>query len=316
MTQDLQSITHEINETLELMHKEKITLNRIRSTESLISDSHGRLDALKVQLIKEEKDLEKLQKFTISNIIHTFLRDKEAAEEKEISEVIQVKNQIDHLNFDLEDGERRLRRLNSELKGLDNLNKKYKDLLEDKAKIIEELYPMKWEEVQEINEDLEENSKIKIEVDEAISAGKKARSSAETIRTSLKKAEGWGTFDMLGGGLIATMAKRSHIDEAQDQLNYFRADLRSFSNELADVGKELSVDFNIGDFLRFADWFFDGFFVDWAVQSKISSALDQVIEVHDKINHLLSDLEIKEEKIKQRMTELNKNIETYIIDAI
>lgn len=52
--------------------------------------------------------------------------------------------------------------------------------------------------------------------------------------------------------------------------------LQSFRKELADVDQRLHLSLEIGDFLTFADYFFDGLIADWLVQSKIQDAKAQV----------------------------------------
>ena len=70
---------------------------------------------------------------------------------------------------------------------------------------------------------------------------------------------------MFGGGFISTMVKHSKMDQAKQNMEEARNDLRNFSRELNDVNMTCHLDIETGDFLSFADWFFDGFVVDWMV---------------------------------------------------
>ena len=45
-----------------------------------------------------------------------------------------------------------------------------------------------------------------------------------------------------------------------------------------------------GDFLSFADYFFDGFVADMLVQSKINDARRQVEDAIEKVNYILGQL--------------------------
>lgn len=129
------------------------------------------------------------------------------------------------------------------------------------------------------------------ELDEAIRAGHAVQQQIESIADSLDSAEGWGTWDVLGGGLISTMAKHSHLDDAQTSIEYLQELLSRFRTELADV----SLDANLGTistdgFLRFADYFFDGLIADWTVLSRIHSSQERVQELHEQIANILSIL--------------------------
>ena len=47
----------------------------------------------------------------------------------------------------------------------------------------------------------------------------------------------------------------------------------------------------MGDFLTFADYFFDGFAVDWMVQDRINKARNQVEEAIQRVEHALNQLQ-------------------------
>src|SRR5436190_664742 len=49
------------------------------------------------------------------------------------------------------------------------------------------------------------------EIREAIAAGEAVRASLEKVADALGSARKWGTWDMLGGGIVATSFKHSHI---------------------------------------------------------------------------------------------------------
>ena len=96
---------------------------------------------------------------------------------------------------------------------------------------------------------------------------------------------------MLGGGFISTMAKHSKMDRAKENLAKARSDLKSFSRELQDVNMACHLDIETGDFLSFADWFFDGFVVDWMVQDRINQASRQVEEAIHRVERILRQLQ-------------------------
>ena len=53
----------------------------------------------------------------------------------------------------------------------------------------------------------------------------------------------------------------------------------------------INLNIETGDFLSFADWFFDNFFVDWMVQDKINKARDQVRDAILKVENVMRELE-------------------------
>ena len=96
---------------------------------------------------------------------------------------------------------------------------------------------------------------------------------------------------MFAGGLISSLAKHSKMNQARQHMEQAKWDLRNFSEELKDVNMISHLDIETDDFLSFADWFFDGFFVDWMVQDRINTARDQVDEAIQRLKVILRELE-------------------------
>lgn len=125
---------------------------------------------------------------------------------------------------------------------------------------------------------------------EAVDAGYRALRSLQAAQDNLDSAKNWGLWDMFGGGLISTMLKQSKMDSAKQNMEQAKYDLREFSQELRDVSISYELDIETGDFLSFADWFFDGFFVDWMVQDRINKAREQVSEAIRQVEDILRRL--------------------------
>lgn len=126
---------------------------------------------------------------------------------------------------------------------------------------------------------------------EAVEAGRKALASLRQAQKDLDSAKNWGIWDMIGGGTFSTIIKHGKMDRAKQNMQEAKYALKSFSKELNDVNMALHLDIETGDFLSFADWFFDGFFVDWMVQNRIRQASAQVSEAIRRVEGVLKKLE-------------------------
>ena len=129
-----------------------------------------------------------------------------------------------------------------------------------------------------------------LEIREAVEAGERALRSLRDARSSLGSARGWGMVDMFGGRGLSGLIKHVKIGDARSSLNRAKADLDRFSRELSDVREIQGLDIEIGDFLTFADFFFDGFLADIMVQSKIRQAQDKIDNAIDRVETLLMKL--------------------------
>ena len=60
---------------------------------------------------------------------------------------------------------------------------------------------------------------------------------------------------------------------------------------LDDVNMACNLHIDTGDFLSFADYFFDGFVVDWMVQDRINNAKRQVEEAIRRTESIVNQLQ-------------------------
>ena len=72
-----------------------------------------------------------------------------------------------------------------------------------------------------------------------------------------------------------------------------KTDLKRFQRELKNVNIPLDLRMEVGSFLSFADFFFDGFVADYLVQSKISEAKEQVSDAIIRVEQILNELKRK-----------------------
>lgn len=128
------------------------------------------------------------------------------------------------------------------------------------------------------------------EIREAIDAGERALNSLQRAQDKLNSARSWGIVDLLGGGFVTSMIKHSRLEDAASYMEDAKRDLQSFQRELRDVDVPTNFRMEIGGFLTFADFFFDGVVADYLVQSKIVEARREVAEAVDRVSYLLSGL--------------------------
>ena len=147
------------------------------------------------------------------------------------------------------------------------------------------------------------------ELDEAICAGKDVGYALDQMIGQLDSAAGWGTWDILGGGMLATMAKHGRMNDAQNAAFQARQAISRFRTELADVSQLWVPDLQVGEFTSFADYFFDGLFVDLYIQDKIGTARRSAEETAAQVEDLLSQLRRERDRTAERAAELERERE-------
>lgn len=131
---------------------------------------------------------------------------------------------------------------------------------------------------------------IEKEKKEAYDAGNRALISLRRAKADLDSARTWGIFDIFGGGFLSTAIKHGKMSDAASEIEQAKWDLHNFSRELNDVTDLTGIDFGVGDFASFADFFFDGVLADFYVQSKINEARHQVNEAIWRVERVLDNL--------------------------
>ena len=239
---------------------------------------------------EEQEDVDKLEKGGLRSLLLSLTGDKEARLSQERREALAAKLQYDQAQRDLEDIDGRIRAVLGEKDSL-RIDRIRRDaLLEEKGELLKQMGGEAGARLTELDQRLDELESQRREVSEALFAGEGAEQALAAVLDSLDRAGDWGTWDLLGGGMLATMAKHEHLDDAQAGIGWAQQCLSRFRTELADVGHMEIPQVHIGEFATFADYFFDGLFADWFVQSRIHDAQDGVSEVHLHVLHALGRL--------------------------
>ena len=262
-------------------------LNELRKQKSILE---AKVEELSVQKVKEQLDVDRLERRSLSNYFYQVVGKLDEKLTKEKQEAYEAAVKYDAAYSELQAVEADIRAKELEYGKVRRCNERYQEVLKEKQEAVKLSGVPEAAEILRLEAQLTSLDVQLKELEEAISAGKRAEQIADSILESLSSAEGWGTWDLLGGGLIADMAKHSHLDEAQGLVERLQGALRKFKTELADVEIIADMQVNIDGFLRFADYFFDGLFADWSVMNKISDAQGQVGRVKNQIGTVLSKL--------------------------
>lgn len=272
----------------------------------------GQVEELAQIMAEEQEDVDRLEGRSLSALFYGLVGKKEDKLTKEQREAYAARVKHDAAARELARVEDDLRRCRSELEGLQGCEDRYQDLLAEKTQAVKQLGGQVSEDILRKEERIACLESEKKELREAMDAGKAALETTDQVLSSLDSAEGWGTWDIFGGGLIADMAKHSHLDDAQSAVEQLQARLRTFKTELADVTIHADLQVNIEGFLRFADYFFDGLFVDWAVLDRIHQSQDQVKETRNQICGVLNQLQLLMDQADQEDGETRAQIEALV----
>lgn len=274
-----------------MARKRKLSME-IRTLEDQRDTLSARVRQLKEETYKEQLDVDQLENFSAAKLLAQVMGNWEERLEKERSELYAAALRYDAARQELQAVEADLAARQEELSRLAGCEADYERLLELRARELRQDPQLpaarRLLALEERQAYLSAQSR---ELTEAIQAGYAALSDISAIQRTLSSAEGWGTWDVFGGGLISDIAKYSHLDDAQRQINGLQRSLSRFRTELSDVDIRADIQVEVDGFLRFADVFFDNIFTDWAVLDRIRRAQSQVRDAESAVRAILYRLE-------------------------
>ncbi|WP_211747683.1 hypothetical protein [Paenibacillus sp. Marseille-Q4541] len=296
----------ETNERLALLKEKGRLLHKWTSREENLLQLEKKTEELlynrKEHLVAEQKDVDQLLKTSLASLFYSVIGRKEERLEKEEKELLESKALYEEACHALQNTRKQLTEVRNEIAALhewQHWRQEYDQIMAAKQKSLAESDTF-------IQQCLEHEVMLKgqlKEVEEAEKAGHSVLDCLDEAEESLKSAGNWGTYDMLGGGMISTHIKHSRLDDAENHVHDAQLYLRKFQEELRDVDVILNSNFEIQGMLTFADYFLDGFFSDWLVQSKIHDAQDSVCKGMGEVGRVLIKLDTTKRNLQ---TELAK----------
>lgn len=290
--------------------------NQLRELEEQRRELEAKVEELAAIKHDEQADVDRLESGGLAALFYSLIGKGEEKLDKERAEAAAAAVKYDAAARELSDVEDDLERFWAEHRELENAEEEYRRALEARAEELRRSGSGAGRELLRIEAEIAAEESRKKEIVEAIAAGSDALNTAGAILDELSDAEGWATWDLVGGGLISDLAKHSHLDSAQNNVSLLQSQLRRFKTELADVGSSVSgLQVNIEGFMRFADYFFDGLFVDWMVLDRIQQSSEQVEDTYARIKGVLDWLNKSLEQANARSEELRAKADAVVLSS-
>ena len=310
---------NEINRKLEEAQQGILRLQKIKAMLEELSDQKTsftiKVSDLKDILEREEFDVDNLEGKSVAHIFHAILGNFDEHLNKERQEALAARLKYDQAARDLETVNDQISNLNSEIGQYQTCESTYRELYEEKKDILFQTNSKVAPILLLLSDQITiTNNHIK-EVEEAMNAGNRVIIHLNNATASLDSAHGWGTWDMLGGGLISDIAKHSHIDDATEEVEKSQKALLHFRTELADVRISNNIGIEVGEFAKFADFFFDGLIADWNMQSKILKSQDSVYETKNQVQEVLTKLKTMKLEETFQVEQLIQKMSNLIIQS-
>ncbi|WP_294514993.1 hypothetical protein [uncultured Intestinimonas sp.] len=297
-------------------------MERKRQLDAMLKDLRGqqqeltaRVSELEKVKLEEQADVDRLEGHSLAAFFYGVIGKMDEKLTQERQEAYAARVKYDAAVRELSAVEEDLERKETEYRRLEGCEQRYAQVLRKKQEELKNAGGETAGAILELEERLADLRSQRKELDEASSAGRGALVTADQILHSLDSAHGWATWDLLGGGLVADLAKHSHLDSAQAAVERLQVELRRFKTELADVTIDADLQVSIDGFLRFADYFFDGLFVDWGVMDRINQSQAAVEETRGRITAVLDRLNAMSDGAERESAETRERLDALVRDS-
>ena len=288
----------------QLLSRRARLLDRIRVLED-------RCARLQKEAAAEQADVDKLEGFSFAGLVQSLMGTKDENLKRERQEAEEAALLLESNTQALQDARRDLARIQRELADMGTYETQYNALLMEKAELLKEFRTPLAERLEELERRQTDLARQEKELREALQAAESAIGCAREVRDALNSAADWGTWDILGGGLMADAFKHSALDEAQQKLNHLNARLACLRDELDDVDIRSDLQVGVDGFLHFADFFFDGLFADLAVQdhidrsrAQVEELIQQIIALRNRLSNLADAAALEQGTARHQWTQL------------
>ena len=308
------------DEELHRLHQERERKRQLESMTADLRDQQTQLAEKTAELertkLAEQADVDRLEGRSLAAFFYGVVGKMDEKLTQERAEAYAARVKYDAAARELASVEEDLERKEAELSRLEGCEARYEEALRRKREALKASGSPAAGEILRLEERISGLVSQEKEIQEAICAGQGALATTDRILQSLDSADGWATWDLFGGGLIADLAKHDHLDNAQAAVEQLQVQLRRFRTELVDVGDiQADLHVSIDGFLQFADIFFDGLFADWAVMDQINQSQQQVSSTRSQIAQVLSRLEQLLWSVQAEQSAAQTELDALVLDA-
>ena len=298
----------------------KTKLKKIESSKQYVVTLKEQIEKMEQEIVqtkeileKEQKDVDKLEHLSIAFVKAYFSHDQEerkAKEEKEARDAaFRYEQCVANTNALKRDYEQHMSLIQQE-------EAIKKELLEEEYTLLQQMDPNASAEVTNLREQLQENRMQNKEIKEALEAGNVLKERLEFAIDKLKSAQGWGIYDIVGGGLLSSMIKHERIQEAQNMIAQIQCEIQNFNKELRDIDEYELHNIEISEGLAFMDIAFDNIFSDFFTQNKIDGSLNNVQNYAQKVDSMMKHLQQEYEENEDEYDKMMKKQETILHQVV
>ena len=279
------------------------------------TNSQNRFRTLEIQKAKEWKDVEKLEKMSVTSLVARVKGTKDIQLEKEKMEYFDALNKEEAAAKEIRDQTALINETEKQVNQLENLvrtkrelEKNLEELIHSLTKgVVDPIEDVVERQLADLNSELEPLQNKRSRMTRAGNHLEHAVNDLQAAHDKLGGASGLSTWDtFFGGGLIVDSIKHSKMSEARDYVQNAHSNIQRAINEWPDIPTLKGA--QVEELSFFWDGFMDNIFSDLSSRGKINRSKDSVREALHDSSSALNWLDNQIIDVKNQFSALNQQI--------
>ena len=286
---------------------------KLQEAERVRVIEENKLESAKQKMGDEFQEVKDLENITLKSIWYDLLNKKFSELEREQAEYYQAKMQFEILQNKFDNLSFEIKTYKAQVLDYQTIKAQYEGLIQEKMRFLKENNHASVKEIFDKQEVLVKSDADIKEIQEALSATENVLNNLPEVMKDLKDAKNYATWDMVGGGTMATYMKRQKMNDAKlgiIKINYVLDKLR---RELKDLKPNLiPTEIKFDTSWEFADYFFDNLIIDMQISNRIAEAYSSTVSLFNAIMLLKEKLILEKNRQQNLYQEQEKSFRALI----
>ena len=204
-----------LREELAQLRRDQALMETLRQQEEAYRQEAERLRQARD---KEQADVDRLERASLSALLASLTGRKEERLEKEEAEALAARLKYQAAQRQLEEVQGELAACQARIQAAADCPARYEACLRARQASLKAADPVLGGRIGDLESHIAAMTARRRELREALDAGNRVLERLDRAIDKLNSAGGWSTWDLLGGGLVSDMMKYSRLDEAQEQI--------------------------------------------------------------------------------------------------
>lgn len=284
----------------------QLLLGRRRELEVRAAQAQSQVGSWQDRVAGDRRDVERLEGLTPTRVMASLLGSRDDKLAHEQAELDAGVLRLQEAEARLGAVRRELAHVDERLAGLEGAEIAFAAVLDEKEAYLHRSGDARAAPLLALAEERGGCESERVEVQEALVAIANANVALTEVERHLGSADGWSTWDVLGGGMVSSMMKQSRMDDAAQAARRADQHLLTLRHELADLTHtdRTAPALEMTDLTRFFDVWFDNIFTDFSVAGRIARAQGNLGMCRQRVGALQQDLVAAKATIDRRLTEI------------